>query len=206
MKILFAWIKDSFPFSVSYLIRIISLFSSQFVFKYANEPHCNFHDELFVTCFSGKYCSKPVGHCWYVTHRPWGFLWSTEPDRRPVETRPHPAQCQWVTYAYSVSPITHRLHHVLLLSLFFFLSHISFTHTHTYTIPPVQKDGWDVPKPQVLLYLWVFCILHHTVQTCSLFFTFLLFSPVVITMVLQLWDNEERGILVIQYTINLPVY
>lgn len=154
-------------------------------FQFANKVHSNSHHELFVTCYSSKLRSRPVGRCLYMSHRPRGFLWSTAPDHRPVETRLQPAQCQWVTYAYSVPPITHRLHHVLPLSLFFFLSHISFMHTHTHTIPPVQKDGWDVPKPQVLLYLWVFRILHHTVQTSSVFY-FLQFSPVVITMVLQL--------------------
>lgn len=40
--------------------------------------------------------------------------------------------------------------------------------THMEIIPPVHKDGWDVPKPQVLLYLWVLSIFHHTFQSFSL--------------------------------------
>lgn len=43
-------------------------------------------------------------------------------------------------------------------------------------------------------------------QFCTFFFFFLLFSPVVITIVLQLRDNEERGILAMRRAINLLVY
>lgn len=68
----------------------------------------------------------------------------------------------------------------------------------------MQEDGWDVPKPQVLLYLWVLGILHYTIQTCTL--SFLLLSPVVFGAALKLLDNEGLGLLLIQYTINLPVY
>lgn len=113
---------------------------------------------LFVTFSSSKWSSEPVGHCWYVSHCPCSF-------RMSIRNRPQSAQCQWVTYVSTVSPITHRLHSILPPSLFF-LSHSPLLYAHTHAIPPVQKDGWDVPNHRCCSTCESFCILHCTIQSC----------------------------------------
>lgn len=70
---------------------------------------------------------------------------------RPGASTLQPTQCQWVTFCFSVSPITHTLPCPPSIPPFLSIPHL--LHSHTHTIPPVQKDEWDVPKPQVLLYL-----------------------------------------------------
>lgn len=103
---------------------------------------------LFVTFSSSKWSSEPVGHCWYVSHCPCSF-------RMSIRNRPQSAQCQWVTYVSTVSPITHRLHSILPPSLFF-LSHSPLLYAHTHAIPPCAERWMGCSQPQVLLYLWVF--------------------------------------------------
>lgn len=81
------------------------------------------------------------------------------------------------------------------IPLFLSLTHLLHAHPHKIN-PPVQKDGWDVPEPQVLLYLWVLGILHYTIQTCTV-------SLYCCPQWCLLW-HLSCGI--IQHTINLPVY
>lgn len=188
MKILFVWIKDSsaFPFPSLHALFYCPLYS--YVSYLQMSWSRNFHEELFVTCYGRKWCSKPVGHCWYISRCPWGFLWSPEPDHRPAETRLQPVQCQWVTYAYSVSPITHRLHYILPLSFFFF-SHTSpsCTHAHTLNSPCAERWMGCFQTTGAALLVSLSHSSQHSSNLHSFFFPFyfLLFFPEVISMLLQ---------------------
>ena len=63
MKILFAWIKDGILFLFPFLGSSFYWgFFFTICFKFADEPDPNFHEELFVTCYSSKWSLTPVGH------------------------------------------------------------------------------------------------------------------------------------------------
>lgn len=147
----------------------------------------NVDDDVSVTCHSSKWCLKPVGYCYYKSHCPLGFLGSTEPDCRLLNVSG--------SHVYCVSPITHRLHHVLPQSLFYFLSHISFRHAHT-LFPPCRKMDGMFPNHRCCSTCESFTF--FTTQSgparyCSYFLTVLPGGDYCGTS--ALWDNEQHGIL-----------
>lgn len=146
-----------------------------------------------------------MGHCWDISHRPRGFFCSPQ-NQITGQLKP------------DCSPLNVNGSHMLTLSLLlltdsgtsslYFLSHISFMHTRT-QFPLCRKMDGMFPNHRCCSTCESFAFFtttHSRTSSVLYFFFFLLFSPVVITIVLQLRDNEERGILAMRRAINLLVY